>query len=753
MTSPRRIRLEMLLLSLVAIVAFCVSERSVGLLLGACGLSLLSWYVTEGPRGRTLPRWGSAILVGVIVLNAVREWLESPDPSAAMSIIGRFAVWLTVLKLYEPRSIRDETQLLALSAVLVVSGTLQSVDLLFAVLLFAYGIDAIRVAMLLQLASVEQSAVERARRIAEAGVRPELPRGLRFAPQLRRTVAAAVVGAFLLSVVVFLLFPRRLEADPRRTGGFGAPVSGFAEEVNLLAGERISESRREVLSVRWLDRQGESVQFPRPMLLRGSVMEEYLPGANRWTAAEGRRRVRKVLTLPGGETTPLSLPAVEPRSETYRQQVTMRGMASDAIFAAWAPIAIATPEPRHFGIDLRTLTLREAGLDRMRRLESYEVRIEPFPGPETLEPLLGRVGSAVPPLPQFPVRRVREIAEQALSRADLEGIPDEAAAAASPAARWERNRRVSRALLEFLREGGYRYTTDLRDFVQISGEDPIVSFLDRHRFGHCEYFASALAALCRSVGVDARLVTGFIAIEFDAGSRQYLVRESNAHAWVEVRTGEHLWIPIDPTPTETLEAIAASRRSWFDSWRWAYDRIDLFWNSRVLSYDGVVQASLAERLGQTWGERVRRLQEAARREFGEAASRFSLGRAAWLWLLAILLASGAAIAAAVLFSRRRRLLREVVGLPRGRPGRPLRSLAESYLEAMRLWRRRGVEPAPWEPPGAFLDRLPPEWSEAAAATRLIVMHYYGVRFGRVLPQEQEVREVRESLGRLRALLA
>ncbi len=752
MISGRRIRLEMLILAMLATVAFCVSIRSIGLLLAACGLSLLSWYLTEGPRGRTLPRWASAVLVGLIVLNAVREWLATPDPSEAMAIIGRFATWLTVLKLFEARSVRDDLQLLALSAVLVVSGTLQSVDLLFASLLLAYGIDAIRVAMLLQLAQVEQGAIEGARRVA-AAMRVESPRGLRFAPQLRRTVAGAVLGAFLLSVVVFLLFPRRLEADARRTGGFGVPVSGFSEEVDLFAGERISESRREVFSVRWLDRNGESVEFPRPMLLRGSVMEEYLTASSTWTVSGGRRRVRKVMTLPDAATTPLSQPPVEARTETYRQQVVMRSMASDAIFAAWAPIAISTPQPRHIAIDLRSLTMREVGLDRMRRIESYEVQIEPFPAADTLSPLLGRIGSFIPPLPDFPVPRVREIAEAALANADLEGVPDAAAAAATPADRWERNRRLSRALFAYLREGDYRYTTDLRDFIRIEGEDPIVSFLDRHRFGHCEYFASALTALCRSVGVDARLVTGFIAMEFEPGTRQYIVRESNAHAWVEVRTGEALWTAIDPTPAETLEAIAASQRSWFDSWRWAYDRIDLFWNSRIMSYDGVVQASLAERLGRRWADRLREAREAATRSFGEVSSRFSLGRAAWPWLLASVLGAAAAIAAAVLLLRRRRRVRALLGAAGGRPSGPLRALAESYLEAMRLWRRRGIEPQAWEPPGAFVERLPPQWAEAAAETRRIVEHYYGVRFGDRTPPEEEIRKVRESLGRLRGLLA
>lgn len=757
MSGLRRLRLEMLLLTILAIVAFAVSQRSIGLMLAACGLAAASWYVTEGPRGRTLPRWGSTVVVILIVLNAVREWFERPDPSEAMAILGRFATWLAVLKLYEGRSLRDDAQLLALSAVLVVSGTMHSIDLLFALLLLIYGVAAMRVAMLLQIGRVERAAQRRSPALAAAGApRAEAAQGRRFAGQWRRTVAVAVTGATLLSIVVFLLFPRRLDAESRRPTISGAPVAGFRDEVDLLSGDRISESRREVFSVRWLDRAGESVEFPRPMLLRGSVMEEYLPAQAKWTASASRRRIRTVTTRPDGTSTPLSQPPVEPRSETYRQQVTMRSTASDTIFAAWAPIAVSTPDRRSLGVDLRTLVMREVGLERLSRLQFYEVQVEPFPGPETLGPLFREIGSRIGPLPEFPVPRVREIAQRILGEIDpqeLAEIPDAAAAEASPEARWERNRRLSRIFLAALRDGSCRYTTDLRDFVRIRDEDPIVSFLDRYRFGHCEYFASALAALCQSVGVDARMVTGYIAMEFDPGTRQYLVRESNAHAWVEVRTGNFLWTTLDPTPPETLEAFAAARRSWLDRWRWVYDRVELFWNSRIVSFDGVVQASLAERMTRTWSARLDRLNEAVQQGFGRFARQFSLGGAAVPWLVASGLGAVAAALAVVIAIRRRRRLRRLVGAG----GAPLRrdqiAAAAAYLEAVRLWRRAGHPKPAWIPPQAFLQTLPPLRRAAVEATEPIVALFYRSRFGGLPAEAPQLREVREQLVRLRRLLA
>jgi transglutaminase-like putative cysteine protease len=739
----RRVRLELLVLAEIAIAAFCVSQRSIGMFLLAGGLGALSWYVTQGPRGRTLPRWAANVLTVLIFAESGWSWLINPDPSEAMTLLGRFAMWLSVLKLYERRSPRDDAQLLALSAVLVVAGALHTVDLLFAILLLIYGIGTIRVAMLLQLVSTQrEGSTDGTERVA----------GRRFPSQLRRTVALTAIGSTLLAMVVFVVFPRRLEADPRRGGVTGTPVSGFAEEVDLFAGERISESRREVFSVRWLDRAGESVRFPQPLLLRGSVMSDYVPETSRWTSSSSRSRMRTVTVRPDLAMTPLSLPPVRPRSETYRQQVVMRSMATDTVFAAFAPIGLSAPDRRSFGIDLSTLIVREIGIERLSRLQSYEVQIEPFPGPETLEPLLGEIGARIPPLPDFPVAGIREIAESILAERsgdpDLADLPDEAAAAADPEVRWDRNRRISRVLLAWLRdEGRFFYTTDLGEFVRFDGEDPIESFLVRHRFGHCEYFASALAALCRSVGVDARLVTGFIAMEWDEGLAHYVVRESNAHAWVEVRTGRYLWNALDPTPGSDLEALAASRRSWLDEWRWIYDRIELFWNSRIVSYDGAVQASLADRVARGWSDAAEEAIESATERLRETTRQFELGAAALPWVGAILLGVATAIAAATLAIGRRRRLRREAALPSG-AGRRLLAIAEIHLEAMRLWSRAGWDRPHWEPPRRFLASLPRELDDAVTHTRAIVDLYYRARFGE---REAGTVELRRATLRLRLL--
>lgn len=82
--------------------------------------------------------------------------------------------------------------------------------------------------------------------------------------------------------------------------------------------------------------------------------------------------------------------------------------------------------------------------------------------------------------------------------------------------------------------------------------DPIVDFLFEERTGHCEYFASAMALLARTVGIPTRIVTGYRVGEHNPLLGHYVVRERNAHAWVEAWLPERGWVTYDPTPMAEL---------------------------------------------------------------------------------------------------------------------------------------------------------------------------------------------------------
>jgi transglutaminase-like putative cysteine protease len=73
-------------------------------------------------------------------------------------------------------------------------------------------------------------------------------------------------------------------------------------------------------------------------------------------------------------------------------------------------------------------------------------------------------------------------------------------------------------------------------------------FLFDARIGFCQQFSGAEALLLRMGGVPARVATGFTSGSFDEQDREYVVRDFDAHSWVEVWFPGYGWVQRDPTP-------------------------------------------------------------------------------------------------------------------------------------------------------------------------------------------------------------
>jgi transglutaminase-like putative cysteine protease len=104
-------------------------------------------------------------------------------------------------------------------------------------------------------------------------------------------------------------------------------------------------------------------------------------------------------------------------------------------------------------------------------------------------------------------------------------------------------------------QAGYRYT--LATPPAPAGVDPVDYFLFDAKFGYCEMFATAAALMLRSQGIPTRLVTGYDPGQYSPTLDQTIIRESDAHAWIEVFFPGHGWIPVDATPS--FPALAATR--------------------------------------------------------------------------------------------------------------------------------------------------------------------------------------------------
>jgi hypothetical protein len=119
--------------------------------------------------------------------------------------------------------------------------------------------------------------------------------------------------------------------------------------------------------------------------------------------------------------------------------------------------------------------------------------------------------------------------------------------AAGATSQWQVVVRVHRYLLD---GGRFRYTTNPPQV----GPYPLVDFLLRDHAGDCQHFAGAAALLLRLAGVPARVVVGFAPGVPEPGGR-YTVRDTDAHAWIEVYFQGYGWVAFNPTPPAAQATI------------------------------------------------------------------------------------------------------------------------------------------------------------------------------------------------------
>ncbi|WP_375177051.1 transglutaminase family protein [Marinobacter mobilis] len=175
-------------------------------------------------------------------------------------------------------------------------------------------------------------------------------------------------------------------------------------------------------------------------------------------------------------------------------------------------------------------------------------------------------------------------------------------------------------LLTRFREEPYFYT--LRP-PKMTG-DSIDQLLFDARRGFCAHYAGATTFLLRAAGIPARIVTGYQGGEAGAGGDYLIIRQYDAHAWVEAWLPGQGWLRIDPTAAIApdriemgLQQAVADEGSFLEnSWtspqrygdvaliRWAslqLDKINYQWQRWVVGYQGQTQLDLLSRLPGHWG--------------------------------------------------------------------------------------------------------------------------------------------------------
>lgn len=98
----------------------------------------------------------------------------------------------------------------------------------------------------------------------------------------------------------------------------------------------------------------------------------------------------------------------------------------------------------------------------------------------------------------------------------------------------------------FREAAGFVY--DEQPPAPLGGRPPLVDFVIDTKRGYCQHYAGGMALMLRLLGIPARVAVGFTSGTYDDDDKEWIVSDTNAHAWVEVWFPRYGWIPFDPTP-------------------------------------------------------------------------------------------------------------------------------------------------------------------------------------------------------------
>ncbi|OGQ99526.1 MAG: hypothetical protein A2284_04030 [Deltaproteobacteria bacterium RIFOXYA12_FULL_61_11] len=495
-----------------------------------------------------------------------------------------------------------------------------------------------------------------------------------FAPALLLPFSLVVGLVLVLDLLIFLIIPRIdfgfFYRDQRR-----APhLSGFGQDVTLGDLGTILEDPSVAFRVEFPGRQGPP---PGPLYFPGRTYDHY--DGRRWSRSVRRgatttsgKILRELCLDEGAFLVQKYFLAPFPSEAVFALRTACRYRVSENIMDLLMQRSV--PIERDWYGDLVFTSRQEA--NRIYQVESLPA--EAYPGDhDDLRPYLQLPGDDA---------RMAELA-------------------ASIAGGTTSGRDAAATLVAYF-HNTFGYTLEQTH----EGPGALHHFLFEDRRGHCEYFATAMVLLLRRLGRPARLVAGYRGGQWNELGSYLILRQHDAHSWVEVADGG-LWSRYDPTPPldETFEA----RPGVFDRY---YDFLRHRWEKYVLYYNLRTQLGHLEHLKKFSWHRLHTISELWRGLRGqpeEGKAGPSSGPFIVLGILGLL--------GFFLFTRARR--------------RPLQP--RFYRQLLTLLRRRGYRLRKHETWDEFLARHP-SLHKHRDLGRLLALHRR-VSFGRQ-PLSEDLRE-------------
>jgi transglutaminase-like putative cysteine protease len=644
MPAERALRLIAYLMVTLGVVALWVAE-----LLGTAGTVLVVLALAAGGWVRERARLAPALdrVLGLAVASFVVLDVVYLAERVFDGLV-RFLVLLVLLRLLTARRPHQFRDAGLLSFFMLVASAAIAFGLGFLFIFIGFFVAG---TLLLVLA---HEIVEAERAGGPAAV-PPLTAG--------RGVLVLGVGAAAASLAVtfalFFVIPRIGEATLALRTPVHRFLVGFSDRVELGSIGELELDTTVAMRVR-LPEAPLTPDVLAALRWRGVALDHF--DGQAWTVA--RRRRMPLGRGPGGVSEIGAPPGI---GRLVVQEIFLEPIGTETLFAA----------PRVLRLSLRggLVVVDEMGaLSVPTPVARLTYTVESVVGgkrPERLDPVMAGRFLQLPPL----APRIASLARQVTA-----GTQGPAAAAL--------------ALAAFLRRD-FTYSLALERRTALP---PLEEFLFVSQSGNCEYFASALAVMLRTLGIPARVITGFQQGEWNPYGEYFLVRMADAHAWVEAYVEGAGWIALDPSPRQAGPSASWSGASlYFDALRLTWHRYIVSWSRQ----DQLRAAATVRRAAVTW--RPGRGAWPAWGEVRWALPALGLAAGALVWLL----------------------------WRRATPGASRRAapVPEFYRRALRALARIGLRLGPGETAREFAARVGRVAPTRAGVFAQITVAYETVRFG------------------------
>jgi hypothetical protein len=709
----RRFRALTYLLVLLSVGGLAYAEPNPPLFAIILAAVSISWVLIESrPSSPAVAR--PLINIGVLIVAGIlfAELVFSRVPNLLLAL-GHFMTGILACKLFERKMARDYAQILTLTLLIMVAGAIFSASLVFAFLLIAYLALGLYAILLLHLSA--ETELARDAHLIPAGLplSPDAVIGLRS--DIRRVAAFSSLLLVVVAAAVFLAVPRT-----RGQGLFSSQVAldatmrtGFSDHVRFSDYGSLQQSEAIVMEVK-LEQNGTNIgsEFYQPYF-RGMALTNYDTLERQWS------RSSNVPTAPNNV---LSEEPVEliPYSEysalgIVTQQYTMHSFTGNVLFAIAPPVSLSADQeldvdfsPDDFSLALHSTPIQQP----LRYSIDSAVIYKPLNQAPAILPIDDPARAVPPEIHRFALNLLHDL------------LPGDK----QPTV--EQIRPIADRVEQYLRTN-YPYSLSFE--AKDTTLDPTADFLLNRKDtgGHCEYFASAMVMLCRSVGLNARMVTGYHGGDFNSISGLYVVRQKYAHAWVEVFMPSRGWVLYDPSPAATDNGATSFIAKWF---RDISEIIQKGWQSTIIAFDNSSRTYVFHAIASAFHAVV----AAARNLFSQTAegvgemlfmSSTSLSTRIITAVGLLLLLALATWLILHLHRQRSSQLRYILRKVDRKVHRHLAHELHFFDELLRLLARTGSRKRIEQTPREYVESLAPALRNSAADARWLIATFYEVRFG------------------------